>query len=183
MVQHTCRMNNDFKRLLRLFFELCLMKKGPKDVPDSSALLILVFCLYFLAGTVLLSSSLVFTEALMQSLIETILLGVFVYLLVSFFAIKNRFNQSVTAIYGSGAFITIVSMPFIFWMQSLTDNNGSTGVVGLIVFMLVCWSFTVMANIIRETIEKSFSVSLLLTFCYLYASFQLIKLVYPAEIT
>jgi len=182
MVQHTCRMNNDFKQLLRLFFELCLMKKGPKDVPDSSVLLTLVFCLYFLAGTVLLSSSLVLTEALMQSLIETVLLGVFVYFLVSFFSIKNRFNQAITAIYGSGAFITIVSMPFIFWMQSLT-GNGSTGMVGLIVFMLVCWSFIVMAYIIRETIEKSFAVSLLLTFCYLYASYQLIKLVYPADIT
>lgn len=183
MVQHTCQMNNDFKRLLGLFFELCLMKKGPKDLPNSSALLTLVFCLYFLAGTVLLSSSLVVTEALMQSLIETVLLGVFIYLLVSFFSIKNRFNQAITAIYGSGAFITIVSMPFIFWMQSLTASNGSTGIVGLIVFMLVCWSFIVMAYIIRETIEKGFAVSLLLTFCYLYGSFQLIKLVYPADIT
>jgi hypothetical protein len=183
MVQHTCWMNNDFKVLLRLFFDLCLIQKGPRDVPDSSVLLKFVFCLYFLAGSVLLSSSLTLSEALMQSFIETLLLGVFVYLLVNFFAVKNRFNQSITAVYGSGALMTIVSVPFIFWTASLVDNNSPTGVVGLIVFLIVCWSFIVMANIIRETIQKSFSVSLLLTFCYLYVSYQLITKVFPSEIT
>lgn len=174
-------MNNDFKVLLRLFLDLCLIKKGPKDVPDSDVLLKVVFCLYFLAGTVLLSSSLTLSEALIQSLIEALLVGVFIYLLVSLFGVKNRFNQSVTAVYGSGAFITISSTPFIFWMGSLADSESSTGIVGVIVFLIVCWSFIVMANIIRETIQKSLSVSLLLTFCYLYVSYQLISMMYPVE--
>jgi len=179
MVQHTCGMNNDFKILLRIFVDLCLIKKGPQDVPDSIALLKVVFFIYFLSGTLLLSSSMEFSEAIVQSFIETLLLGLFIYLLVIFFAVKNRFNQSVIAIYGSGALITILSAPFVFLMGNMEKNDGSTGAVGLVVFLIVCWSFIVIANIIRETIQKSLGISLLLTFCYLYLSYQVIQIVYP----
>jgi hypothetical protein len=182
MVQHTCAMNNDFKTLLRIFVDLCLIKTGPKEVPDSEVLLKLVFLIYFLAGTLLLSSSMEFSEAVIQSFIETLLVGLFIYILAIFFAVKNRFNQSITAIYGSGALITIFSVPFVFMIENLTKQGGSTGVVGMIVFLIVCWSFIVMANIIREMIQKSFSISLLLTFCYLYLSYQVIQMVYPAEV-
>ena len=182
MVQHTCGMNNDFKTLLRIFVDLCLIKKGPQDVPDSSVLLKAVFFIYFLSGTLLLSSSVALSEAVAQSFIETLLLGFFVYLLLTFFAVKNRFNQSVTAIYGSGALITTLSVPFVFLMGSMTNSEGSTGAVGLIVFLIVCWSFVVLANIIRETIQKSLGICLLLTFCYLYLSYQVIQLIYPVEV-
>ncbi|AGS39034.1 hypothetical protein CYCME_0693 [Cycloclasticus zancles 78-ME] len=182
MVQHTCGMNNDFKTVLRLFVDLCLIKKGPQDVPDSTILLKAVFFIYFLSGSLLLSSSMAFGEAVVQSFIETILLGLFVYILLSFFALKNRFNQSVTAIYGSGALITVISAPFVFLMGGMTGNEGSTGVLGLVVFLIVCWSFAVLANIIRQTIQKSLGVSLLLTFCYLYLSYHVIQLIYPVEV-
>lgn len=181
MVQHTCGMNNEFKTLLRIFVDLCLIRKGPQDLPDSNALLKVVFFIYFISGSLLLSSSMELAEAVVQSCIETLLLGLFMYLLVSFFAVKNRFNQSVTAIYGSGALITTFSAPFVFLMGNMAKNDGSTGAVGLIVFLIVCWSFIVMANIIRETIQKSLGISLLLTFCYLYLSYQVIQTVYPIE--
>ena len=174
-------MNNDFKTLLRIFVDLCLIKRGPKDVPDSTVLLKIVFFIYFLSGTMLLSSSIELSEAIIQSFIETVLVGLFIYLLVSFFQVKNRFNQAITAVYGSGALMTLLSVPYVFWMDGLVKNQGSIGVVGLIVFFIVVWGFIVMANIIRETIQKSFSVSLLLTFSYLYLSYQVINIVYPVE--
>lgn len=172
-------MNNDFKRLCRLFIDICLFKKGPSQVPNSAALLRIVFFLYFVAGTLLLSQTVEFSEAMAQAFMETLLVGFFMYLLVSFFAVKNRFNQSVTALYGSGFLMTTMSLPFVLMMGDLTDNEASTGWLGLSVFMIVFWSFIVMAHIIRETIEKTFSVSLLLTFCYLYLSYQVIQVFRP----
>jgi hypothetical protein len=179
MVQHTCDMNNDFKTWLRIFFDLCLIKKSPKDVPESRVLLKTVFFAYFLAGVTLLSSSMDWADAIGQSFIESCLVGLFVYMLTSFFSVPNRFVQSVTAVYGSSALITFFSVPFIYWVENLSRNDEPTGAGGLVVFLIVCWSFVVMANIIRETIQKSFGISLLLTFCYLYLSYQVISLVYP----
>ncbi len=175
-------MNNDFKTLLRIFVDLCLIKKGPKDVPESAVLLKMVFFIYFLSGTLLLSSSIGLIDAIIQSFLETVLVGLFMYVLVSFFQVKNRFNQAVTAIYGSGALMTLLSVPYIFWMDGLVKNENPIGVIGLVVFFIVIWGFIVMANIIRETVQKSFSISLLLTFCYLYLSYQLINIAYPVEV-
>ena len=181
MVQHTHVVNYDFKKLLILFFDLCLIKKGPRDVPESSVLLKAVFFAYFLAGAILLSSANELLVAAIKAFIETVLVGLFMYLLVSFFSVPNRFNQSISAVYGSGAIITIISAPFIFGMKDLVQNQQQTGLSGLLVFLIVCWGFIVMANIIRETIQKSLSVSLLLTFCYFYLSYQSISLFYPIE--
>jgi hypothetical protein len=172
-------MNNDYKTLLKLFLNLCLIKAGPRDVPDSNNVLRIVFIAYFVSGTILISSEAVLFDAAVQAFIEAVLVGLFVYGLVNFFSVPQRFNQSIIAIYGSGALITTVSIPFIFWMQSLFNNDQTTGAVGLVVFLIVCWSFMVMAYIIRETIQKNLTTSLLLTFCYLYLSYQLINTLYP----
>ncbi|HIF17712.1 MAG TPA: hypothetical protein EYG50_08425 [Cycloclasticus sp.] len=174
-------MANDYKMLLRLFLDLCLIKKGPQDVPDNTMLMKIVFFTYFMSGTVLLSGNIPIIDAVIQALIDTVLIGLFMYVLVSFFSVPNRFNQSLIAIYGSGALITVFSTPFIFWVQTLSNNEQPTGAAGLVVFLIVCWSFVVMANIIRETIRKNLSTCLLLTFCYLYLSYQLINMLYPIE--
>ncbi len=174
-------MDNDYKKRLRLFLDLCLIKKGPQDVPDNTGLMKIVFFAYFMSGTVLLSADNSIVDAVIQALIDTVLIGLFMYVLVSFFSVPNRFNQSLIAIYGSGALITIFSTPVIFWVQALSNNEQPTGAAGLVVFLIVCWSFVVMANIIKETIQKNLSTCLLLTFCYLYLSYQLINSLYPLE--
>lgn len=179
MVQHTITMNRDYKTLARLFFDICLLKKGPQDVPDSSDVRITVFISYLLAGSVLISSGLSWSDALYQSIIETLLVALFIYVLLLFFSLPHRFKQAITAIYGSGTLITTLSIPFVFWLAALIKNEASTGVAGLAVFLIVCWSFVVMGHIIRETIQKSMAFSLLLTFCYLYLSYQVINMISP----
>ncbi|MBL4744373.1 MAG: hypothetical protein JKX87_07070 [Cycloclasticus sp.] len=170
---------SDYKTMLRLFIDICLMKRSASDVPDSKFLLRGAFLTYALSGTILLLNNAVFLDAVIQALAETVLLAVFVYGLTLFFSVPNRFSQSITAIYGSGALITVLSTPFAYWIELLAENDESTGLVGLVLFLIVCWSFIVMGNIIRETIQKSMTASLLLTFCYLYASYQLISFLYP----
>jgi hypothetical protein len=180
MVHHTAQMNHDFKTLLKPIIDICLIKGGPQSLPESQYLLKLFFVAYFLSGAVLLSSSLSYVEACSQSFIDAVLVGIFIYALTRFFYFQHRYTQSLTAIYGGGAVITLVSTPFFFWLEALSVNEKPTGAVSLVVFLIVCWSFIVMANIIRETIHKGFPMSLLLTFCYLYVSYQVINFLCPA---
>jgi len=174
-------MNDDYKTLLKVFLDICLIKKGPKHVPESTGLLKVTFFTYFMSGTLLLASDASLFDAIIQAFIEALLLGIFMYGLVAFFSVAHRFTQSMIAIYASGTLITTVSVPFVFWVVSLSKNDEPAGMGGLVVFLIVCWSFIVMASIIRETIKKSLSISLLLTFCYLYLSYQVISFVYPVN--
>ncbi len=182
MLQHTYDMANDYQMLLRLFLNLCLIKKGPQDIPKNTALLKGTFLCYLLSGSVLLSVDNSMIDAVLQAFIDAILLGVFMYGLLSFFSVLGRFNQSMTAMYGSGALITMVSAPIMFGFQSIAHNGQKLGVFGFVLAWLVVWNFVVMANIIRETIQKSLITSILLTFCYLYLSYQLIDALYPFEV-
>jgi len=174
-------MNDDYKTLKNLFLGLCILKNSPKDLPESKALLQISGFLYFIAGAVLIFSGATLVEAVAQSFIEAVLVALFVYGLTQFFSVPYRFTQAVTAIYGSGAIITVVSTPFIFSLQAQATNTESTGFSGLILLLIVCWSIVVMAHIIRETIQKNLATSLLLTFCYLYLSYQVINVLYPVE--
>ena len=174
-------MTTDYKTLLTLFFDICLLRKGPQSLPKSAGLQQLVLLIYFVSSALLIVLDASWDEALIQVLIEVLLLGLFVYVLVTLFSVPERFRQSISAMYGCGAIITIISMPFVYWAGSLTTDDPSMGMVGLGIFVVICWSFVVMAHIIRETLEKNLVVSLLLSFCYVYLSYQVISFMYPIE--
>jgi len=174
-------MNDDYKTLRNLFLGLCLLKKGPKDLPESKALLQMAGFIYFISGTILISTDAPLVDALAQAFIEALLVALFVYGLTQFFSVPHRFTQAITAIYGSGAIITALSLPSAFLLQLQATNAEAARFSGLILLLIVCWSFVVMAHIIRETIQKNLATSLLLTFCYLYLSYQVINVLYPIE--
>lgn len=174
MLQHTYVMTNDYQALPRLFLNLCLIKKGPQDIPNNPALLKGAFLCYFLLGSVFMSVDKPVIDAVILSFIGAILLGVFMYGILNFFSLLDRYNQSLTAMYGTGALIAAVSTPIMYACQAIA-NGQKIGVFGLVLSWLVVWSFAVMANIIHETIQKSFVITILLTVLYLYLSHSLVE--------
>jgi len=175
-------MNDDYKTLLRVILDICLIKKGPKDIPESIGLLKVAFFTYFVSGTLLLANDVSWFDAAIQALIEALLLGAFVYGVVRFFSLERRFSQSMTAIYASGTLITTLSVPYVFMVASLSKHKELKNIAGIVVFWILCWSLIVMTNVIRETIEKKLWISLLLTFCYMYLSHLVISFVYPVNV-
>ena len=174
-------MNPYYKSLLVTILGICTLKKGPQDIPESDILQRQALFIYLLVGcmSVFLGSELGFLIAAGQVFLETLFLTVFVYLLLSYFSFSSRFKQVISATYASGALISLVSLPFSYQVEQLSRTQQSLGLWGWMVFIIVCWSFVVMAHILRQAIQKNFSTCLLLTFCYIYLSYQLINLVYP----
>lgn len=174
-------MTNQYKSLWHIFWGICVFKKSPQDIVNSYALVKLAFIGYVTVGAILFFSSTPTTIAIVISFIETILLTGFVYLLLNFFTVSNRFIQTITALYGSGAIITSFSVPIVFYIDASVRHEQSAGIAGLLLLAVVCWSYTIMAHILHKAIDKSLGVSLLLTFCYLYLSYQFIKLIFPGS--
>mgnify|MGYP003387294525 FL=1 len=179
MVHHTKLMKDDYKTLIRLLFDICLLKKGPQDLNLTEGIKKGVFICYLLAGTGLLSIDGPLDEAIIKAFIEALMLMFFMFSLLAFYSFPKRFGQSMTAIFGTGALLSVISLPFMLMLNVLHEKQSAAGLVGLAVFLLVCWSFAVMGHIIREATQTSLTLSLLLTFCYLYLSYQFINLIYP----
>ena len=174
-------MNPYYKSLLVTILEICALKKGPRDIPESDVLQRQMLFLYVLVGciSILFGSQVSFLVAVGQAFLETFVLTVFIYLLLSSFSFAHRFKQVISAMYASGALISLVSLPFVYQIEVLSRNQQALGFLGWLVFIIMCWSFVVMAHIIRKAIQKNLGTCLLLTFCYIYLSYQIINRVYP----
>lgn len=163
-------MSINYKTLPREILGIFLFEKGPKDMPESVGLLKVTFFAYFLSGTLLLANDMSWLDATIQALIGTLLLGVFIYGVVSFFGVTRRFNQSMIAIYATGALITTLSLPYAFTMAALSQYEELSSIAGLVSAYIIFWRFLVMIKIIRDTIERELWVSMLLTVGYLFLS-------------
>ena len=179
MVHHTKAMKDDYKTLARLLFDICLLKKGPQDLSLTDSTKKLAIISYVFVGTVLLSIDGPLDEAFIKAFIEVLMLMLFMFALLTFYSLPKRFDQTITALLGTGALLSMISLPFMIWLADVQQNQSTVGLLGLIIFLLVCWSFAVMGHIIREATQTSLTLSLLLTFCYLFLSYQLINLIYP----
>src|SRR5699024_10502432 len=92
---------------LRRTVDLMLFKSGPQDMPGNQNTLIgsaAVYCI-LLAFQVFILSGAVF-GAILQALLVTILLGLYAGSLLRWRDLANRFNQTATALYASGAILT-----------------------------------------------------------------------------
>lgn len=181
MVQHTDHMNEDYKTLFRTIGEICLLKRSPSHVPESADLQRKMLFLYVLTASlgVFLGNETSLLMAFGQAILEALLLMLFMYLLLNHFSFINRFKQTTTALYASGTLISLISTPFVYQVGVLSQKQQALGLLGWLVFIMVCWSFVVMAHIIRCSIQKNLMTSLLLSFCYVYLSYQLISRVFP----
>ena len=174
-------MNAYYKSLLAIILGICTLKKGPQDIPESYALQRQLLWAYILLGcmSIFVGSQASIFVAIGQAFLETFALTVFTYLLLSYFSFIHRFKQVISALYASGALISIVSLPFVYQVEILSRDQLPLGLLGWLVFIIMCWSFVVMAHILRQAIQKNLSTCLLLTFCYIYLSYQVINMVFP----
>jgi len=181
MVQHTWLMNEDYSSLLRTICRVCLLSKGPRDVVESAYLQRAMLYCYLFAGScsIYFGSQVGLWTAVGQASLDALILTLFSYLLLAYFSLSNRFKQVMTALYASGALISMLSIPLVYRLELLSSKQQAVGLLGWLVFIIICWSFVVMAHILREAIQKHLTTCLLLTFCYIYLSYQLINFVYP----
>jgi len=170
----------DYKALFDNLMRICLFKASPKVLPDSSNLNIQLLVLYFISGVVLLSSSAAMGVAMIEALLEIILLIGFVYVALAFFNAPHRFNQTLSALFGTGLIFTSLSTPFVYINKVTREAENTAGFEGLFLLILFGWSVVVMVKILSDAISKSMLFSSLIIFCYLYLSYQVINTIYPS---
>lgn len=140
-------------RLVQFFFELCLLRRAPQDLPASPALLGVTLAVNLLMGTTLATAigigpGLGFVESLLDAAIALGLLYAALHLLDRL----PRFQQSGTALMGSGALLGLVAS-VLLGLLAPGGNEQTPGGAVLLFAALVVWSILVMGHILRHTFE------------------------------
>lgn len=166
--------------MLKMWVELCRLRIGPQDIPFSHALLLLTLCAYVLSNIFisLLHTSL--AQALMVSILDVLLLALFLRFTLYTRGASARFIQTLTALTGVGALVGLLVLPLMQVMtRAQIDELPAPPVVLLLWVFLVLWSIVIMGHILRHALSLKLSTGIVVGVLYTLLSFMVMQAVFP----
>ena len=161
------------KKVIDVFWKICLFKLAPQDLPVSSFLLLVSMLGYGLVGILVGLMSLSPGQAIISSVLDIALVGSMTQLLLWIKEMGPRFQQAFTALMGTGAIMGFLALPLVFLQVQAGDQPALLPSVMLL--GLVMWSLGIVGHILRHTISAPFYVGVLLAVLYMYVSMSIMR--------
>lgn len=160
---------------LKLFFDICRLKKEPQDIPDSVWLLRLLILVYVFIGFFTLILNTDGINAILQVIVEISLLLGLTWIILWLAKKQERYQQTSCALIGTDALLSFIALPAMATM-TLGQNSG----LGLIaIIALILWHWLVSGYIFSKALEQPLIFGLGVSFMYLLSSFQLVTALFP----
>jgi len=161
------------KKVIDVFWKICLFKLRPQDLPASSFLLLVSMLAYGIAGVLVGLMSLSPGVALISTVLDIALVGSMTQLLLWIKQMTPRFKQAFTALMGTGAIVGFLALPLAFLQTQAGEEPAVLPSVMLL--GLVLWSFGIVGHILRHTISAPFFVGVMLAVLYMYVSMSIMR--------
>jgi len=163
-------------RLFQAFLAICLLRRGPQDLPASRFLFWLTASAGLLLGTLILASD---DEPLLNALLaqglDQLLTGALLYSALSLQRRQGRFLQAGSAIFGSGLLVNLALIPLLLLAAGATPQEPRAQLAGLLFLMLLGWSIVILGHILRHTFDLPFGAGLMLGLGYFLFINQLVS--------
>jgi hypothetical protein len=169
------------RALFDLFLAICLLRKGPQDIPASPVLLKLSLLSYGLSGLLVMLVSMTPAAAFFQTLLDITLLTGLTYGILELQGYGARFGQTLTALLGAGTLLALVTLPVIVWIGGQAAQNDAAELPSLLFFLLLGWSIAVMAHILKHALSTTRWMGLLYALVYLIISLALSSLLVAVD--
>ena len=153
--------SNEFKSWLMSWFEQCLLRRAPQDDALSYRALLWALFAYVVIDLVQASMTSVWGVSLGMTVLDTVVLVVFTWLVLRVMGRSARFVQTLTAVAGTGALLGLVAMPLVLQASRANQGDGQTGTLVLGWLVMLVWSITVQANIFRHALSTRYGAGLL----------------------
>jgi len=160
--------------LIRLFFEIAILRKGPQDVPATPWLLKLIIPVYIAINFLVLLINDTWSTAIAQIAVDFFLLACFCWPLLYVSGKPGRFPQTLCALLGTDSVISFFAIPVIASLQ--IDN---TGLPMFAMLLLMIWHWLVSGHIFRHALDKPLFFGLGIALLYVLISSQLMALLFP----
>ena len=169
--------------LFKAFGGIVLRQLGPEDLPASRLLLGLTIVIYLLAQAPVALLAFGTADNVARTLgLDLLLLAGFLWGLLVLTGFRARYRQTLTALLGTGALLSALSVPFTLWRQSMVDvPAGLAAVPSAAILAIVAWSFVVNGHILSRALSRPFSIGLLIAIAYFFLHTTLLFEFIPAE--
>lgn len=164
--------------LIFRFLDICLLRAGPQDLPDSRFLLRLSIVLMIGVSLLLHYPARGLQQGMLEVLLDILLTVGLLFAALRWQGKLTRFRQSLTALMGTNALLALFAMPFAYRMIA-ANNSGENAFVALQFFLLILvWNITVTAHIVRHTFAIHLGYGFLVSIGYLMLYWGLGDLVF-----
>ena len=167
-------------QLIKVFWDICAVKAAPQDLPASSFLLGLALSAYLVTGGVVAAFQWPLSQAILAAFLDTVFLTVLSRVLLWARMLSGRFVQTLTALAGSGAVMTVIALPLVMWQSfvGVTDANAPTLPSWLLMIWMI-WNVVVVGHILRHALSTVLPLGIGLAAVYAYITFQLMRIFLP----
>lgn len=149
----------------RRLVDLMLFRAGPQDLPGSQTTLIasaVVYCIVLFAQVLVVAPA---GAAAVQAVLATLLLGLYASSILGLRKLPNRFIQTATALYATGAVLTLIMIgpthamaPYLQQMAQASDPQSvptPPGLVAVIYLIAGVWGLAIYSHIYRHALDVS----------------------------
>lgn len=168
-------------QLSRIFWGICRLKSNPQDLPKEIYLLVLAIFAGILVDS--FSSSILIPKLSSLDILQAVVFYnlaslLAIYFLVRLVGFRERALQTVTAIAGSGVFISLVLLP------ALLVVNASANAAISFAFLILAdnvWRIIVNAHIFRHALSIGLLMAMILSVSYLLFGVLIADFVLPTH--
>ena len=168
-------MSDLFKRLINI----CLLAKGPQDLPYSVTLFRLLLLVYFISGLLSLLSTVSAELAFMVMLVDLFILLSFSWLCLMAFKKQPRFVQMIIALTGVGSLFNLLSIPMMIQIEAGKQAGQIPAELSFLLLFLISWNLAVVAHIFRESFGVRLLAAFVLTLAYKIIEISASQILFP----
>ena len=153
--------------LINIFFEICLLKKGPQDVPASRFLFQLVLLAYVsLNAIMLMLLEDDFVYSLVAIVVDLFLVVGLIKLVLIFANMPDRFLKTISAVLGTTIVMSIGMMMAQVWYDSV-ESEAAKEFPGFLALVIFGWNIVVIGHILKNALDTFLSIGILLAVVYI----------------
>lgn len=168
--------------LIRAWFNICLLRRGPQDLPASGFLLGVSLCCYGLVSVLVSSQSYTFSMALLLTVVDLGLLVVFAWSLLYLQRKAERLNQTLSALAGTGSLMGLIALPLLLTIGPDATSEPVPASLLSLWLLLLLWNLFIMAHIIRHALSSSFAIGFGISLLYALLNMQVIVTLFSAQV-
>ena len=154
------------KVLWQFFFDMCLLKKNPQDLPDSTFLLQLLIVCNIAINFVINIATTSLPVALALSVLAVLLVYSFTRLLLWTLNFSSRSRKTLIAIFGTDLVIALPAIGLRYWLHWLETHNLQSDLAIILWILVFIWNLLVTAHILRHALDKPFGVGVIASIGY-----------------
>ncbi|NIN35213.1 MAG: hypothetical protein GWO08_12845 [Gammaproteobacteria bacterium] len=166
--------------LFKNYFEICLLRKNPQDLPRSTELLAVSLALYIAISTLVIVYTAPLATAMASSVIEILLVSLITWVILRLHKKPERLMQTLTAIVGTGCIISLFAIPLIYSGMLWQTGEVLQSVAALLYLALVIWNIMVLGHILRHALATTLGFGIVFAIIYIVITTYLISLAFPA---